>query len=171
MDERTFSTIPDYPGNISAGTSICRLLDGLGFRFFWATEGLNEYAHDFRLSEESMSIGELTRHIWGLLNWMCVGICGIKSQLPETVKAQKEHSLELIYQLRNTFCGMDDTELTTLRLEGKPFWNMINGPIADILTHVGQINMLRRAAGFPPLRCNPFDGTPPKDTNGQRGNS
>ena len=165
MEEHTFSTIPDYPENISAGTSICRLLDGLGFRFFWATDGLPEHAYDYRHNEESMSIGELTRHILGLLNWMSVGLYGVKNPRPDTVNAQREHILELLYKLRNTFCGLDDTELTTLRLEGKPFWNIINGPIADALTHVGQINMLRRAAGFPPLRCNPFDGTPPKDTN------
>jgi len=30
-----------------------------------------------------------------------------------------------------------------------PFWNNINGPIADALWHTGQIVMLRRASGNP----------------------
>ena len=30
-----------------------------------------------------------------------------------------------------------------------PFWNLINGPIADALWHCGQVVMLRRASGNP----------------------
>ena len=32
--------IPDYPEPYSAETVAARLIDGLGFRYFWATEGL-----------------------------------------------------------------------------------------------------------------------------------
>lgn len=162
MEEHIYSTIPEHPEKLSAGTSICRLLDGVGYRFYWATENLSEQAFDYSYSEESMSIGELIGHIWVLLNWMCIGINGEKNQKPDTVASQRDHILVLIYRLRNSFCGMDDTALSAVRLNGKPFWNLINGPIADALTHVGQINMLRRAAGFPPPKSNPFYGTPPE---------
>ena len=30
-----------------------------------------------------------------------------------------------------------------------PFWNAINGPVADALSHVGQVVSYRRAAGNP----------------------
>jgi hypothetical protein len=33
-----------------------------------------------------------------------------------------------------------------------PFWNLLNGPIADVLWHVGQVVSFRRSSG------NPFDG-------------
>ncbi|MHC4608217.1 MAG: hypothetical protein ACYTAF_15010 [Planctomycetota bacterium] len=41
-----------------------------------------------------------------------------------------------------------------------PFWNLINGPISDALTHVGQINALRRQAGKPAAGANVFLGIP-----------
>ena len=32
---------------------------------------------------------------------------------------------------------------------GYPFWNMINGPIADALWHAGQVASFRRSSGNP----------------------
>ena len=37
-----FSEIPDYPDSYTPGTVMGRLIDGLGFRYYWATEGLSE---------------------------------------------------------------------------------------------------------------------------------
>ncbi len=37
-----FYEIPDYPENVSGTSVLVRLLDGLGFRFRWSTEGLGE---------------------------------------------------------------------------------------------------------------------------------
>ena len=45
-----------------------------------------------------------------------------------------------------------------------PFWNMINGPLADALTHVGQINSWRRLAGNPAPKADVFRGRPPATT-------
>ena len=41
-----------------------------------------------------------------------------------------------------------------------PFWNQINGPIADAMWHCGQIATLRRASGNPMnSNVNHFSGT------------
>ena len=48
-------------------------------------------------------------------------------------------------------CAVDD----------HPFWHMVNGPLADALTHVGQINTFRRLAGNPCPEANVFKGIPP----------
>ena len=48
--------IPDYPEEMSAKGIIMRLLDGLGFRFYWATEGLSESDYSYAracVSEDS----------------------------------------------------------------------------------------------------------------------
>jgi hypothetical protein len=47
-------------------------------------------------------------------------------------------------------------------IDGRPFWHVINGPIADALTHVGQVNSFRRLAGNPTPKANVFLGLPPK---------
>jgi hypothetical protein len=38
--ELPFSSIPKAPVNYSASNSISRMIQGLGFRYHWATEGL-----------------------------------------------------------------------------------------------------------------------------------
>jgi len=35
-----YHTIPEAPENYTAGTMVSRMIDGLGFRYYWATEGL-----------------------------------------------------------------------------------------------------------------------------------
>ena len=41
-----------------------------------------------------------------------------------------------------------------------PFWNLINGPIADAIWHVGQVVSFRRASGNPlPKGVNFLPGT------------
>jgi hypothetical protein len=40
---------------------------------------------------------------------------------------------------------------------------MINGPISDALTHVGQVNSFRRLSGNPVSPANVFSGEPPRE--------
>jgi hypothetical protein len=44
---------------------------------------------------------------------------------------------------------MTDKDLPNYKLEDRPFWSFINMPLSDALHHVGQVSMLRRAAGNP----------------------
>jgi hypothetical protein len=47
---------------------------------------------------------------------------------------------------------MDDYKIIFKRGDNTteyPFWNMINGPIADAIYHVGQVVAFRRASGNP----------------------
>ncbi|RMG65160.1 MAG: hypothetical protein D6722_16205, partial [Bacteroidetes bacterium] len=34
-----YRAIPDYPETFTPGTTVARFLDGLGYRYYWATEG------------------------------------------------------------------------------------------------------------------------------------
>lgn len=49
-----------------------------------------------------------------------------------------------------------------IRIEGHPFWHIINGPLCDALTHVGQIRYLRRLLGKQGPEANVFLGRPPE---------
>ena len=55
---------------------------------------------------------------------------------------------------------MNIEELAAKQILKKSFWPLINGPISDVLTHIGQIATMRRIAGSPVFDSNPFDGTP-----------
>lgn len=45
--------------------------------------------------------------------------------------------------------GLTDAELADGSVRDHPIWYLINGPLADALTHVGQINAWPRLAGNP----------------------
>ena len=58
--------IPDAPETYSQGALVARMVDGLGFRYFWATEGLSPEDLAFRPSPEARTSGETIDHILGL---------------------------------------------------------------------------------------------------------
>ena len=53
-----FKTIPGAPDNITTGTSLARMTQGIGFRYYWATEGLSAEDLKYRPSEEAQSMLE-----------------------------------------------------------------------------------------------------------------
>jgi hypothetical protein len=67
----------------------------------------------------------------------------------------------MLHKLRQHLVSLDDRALEKITIDDHPFWHMINGPIADALTHVGQINSFRRLAGNPTPRAGLFTGEPP----------
>jgi hypothetical protein len=119
--------------------------------------------YDFSPGEGSQSIGELVRHVWGLVNWVYMCMFGQGKQRPEGALSQRAHALEMLYTLREHFASLDDTALEAVTIDGHPFWHMINGPFADALTHVGQINAFRRLAGNPTPKAWLFTGEPPAE--------
>ncbi|MFC1606354.1 DinB family protein [Candidatus Latescibacterota bacterium] len=158
-----YHSMPVIPDEISAGNIICRMLAGMGFRFYWATDELTEETYAFQPCEGARSIGETVEHIWDLLNWIyrTTGTAGkIK---PSGAQHLRESTLELIAILEDAFSKMDNKELAAIHIHKHPFWLIINGPISDILTHIGQISVLRRMAGTPAPGSNPFEGTPPPE--------
>ena len=137
-----FYKIPEYPEGVTGTSILVRLLDGLGFRFHWATEGLRPEDYAFRPAEDIMSVTELVRHVWGLVNWVGISVLGEPHRKPEEIEAIRNQILEIMWELREAIRSM--------------------GPISDALTHVGQVPSFRRLSGTPGYGANVFTGTPPK---------
>ncbi|MBN1292486.1 MAG: hypothetical protein JXB48_11660 [Candidatus Latescibacteria bacterium] len=159
-EEMPYHTIPDPPDTITGLTVLIRLIDGLGFRFRWATEGLRGEDCRFKPDPRCMSIKELIEHIWGLVNWIRLSITGIKQSRPEEVHFVRKSILDMIVELRRIFLSMSEDDLNEIRIHDHSFWHIINGPLSDALTHVGQINILRRLSGNPTPDVNVFTGKP-----------
>jgi len=157
-----FYRIPSYPNKLTATTTLTRLLDGLGFRFYWSTEGLQPKDYHFRPAPDIKSIEELVDHIWELMNWVSTSSLNKPYTKPNNNEDTRKQTLEIIYDLRSTMIAMNDEDLKGLRIRDKPFWNIINGPFSDALTHIGQINSFRRLAGNPVLPAKVFLGEPPE---------
>jgi hypothetical protein len=160
LDE--YHRIPDYPDHLSGTAVLTRMLDGLGFRFYWSTEGLRAEDYAFRPAKDTMSIGELVAHVWELVNWVSSSALKKPYEKPKDGPAARAEALSIIHDLRETLIVMSDKDLDRMRIRDRPFWNIINGPISDALTHTGQINSFRRLAGNPVAGANVFLGEPPK---------
>ncbi len=162
-----YHKIPEYPSHLSGTSVLVRMLDGLGFRFYWATEGLRPEDYEFRPADDVMSIGELTMHVWQLMNWVSTGALKTRQyRKPRDGADARDQALEIIGNLREAMLATSDEELSKLRLLGKPFWHIVNGPFSDALTHTGQINSFRRINGNPCAGANVFKGEPPKKKQG-----
>jgi hypothetical protein len=164
-----FRTIPTAPVETTHGAVIARLVDGIGFRYYWATDGLAGAELAFRPAADCMSLGELLEHIHQLLSWVAISIGASQGSAggePDAdPMALRSRTLLLASGLREAFLHMTDQDLVrvsirTSRGDSFPFWNFLNGPLADSLTHIGQIISWRRISGKPSTTADVFRGLP-----------
>jgi hypothetical protein len=166
-----FRTLPPGPATVTGSAVLVRMVEGIGFRFLWATESLRDADLSFRPTPETMNIDELARHVLGLATWVAVAA----GALPEAPQAPgpaasfpevRQRVLDVLARLHARFAAMRDDEIAAIRIspreESWPWPHLVNGPLADALTHIGQINVLRRANGNPTPKANVFLGRPPR---------
>jgi len=160
-----------------------RLVDGLAFRYRWASEGLRAEDLAFRPSEGSMNLGELLDHLRYLARWVQLNLSAALeghepvrypdccSALPDPAGDPlllRTQTLAAWGAMSDALVDAADTDLRRVVLVGGkepspfPIWNMLNGPLADALTHVGQLNSWRRALGNPAPSADVFRGRAPR---------
>ena len=154
--------IPDYPEKYTAGSVAARMVDGLGFRYYWATEGLRDVDLHYKPSDKGRTSSETIDHIYGLSN---VILNATKMEINDftikkpvvSYKEKRQKTLENLKEASDILKVADADEMKKFMVVFKssngtreyPFWNNINGPIADGIWHCGQIVLLRRASGNP----------------------
>ncbi len=160
--ELPYYQIPEYPEKFSAATVAARMIDGLGFRYYWATEGLREKDLTFRPNDKARSSDETLDHIHSLSKMI------LNSVLKEpNVRSNEKPDLSFDEKRKQTLNNLKQTsdllkaskpgEMSDYNIVFKngdkettfPFWNQINGPIADALWHTGQVVSFRRSSGNP----------------------
>ncbi len=154
-----YAEIPNYAPNYSEGALMARLVDGLGFRYYWATEGLLQKDLNYKITKEARSNFETIGHIYHLSALILSTAQEIPFEAPETnnltFQEMREKTLLNLKEASNIFVTTKDFSKKNVVFKGKdqntifPFWNAINGPIADAIWHCGQIVALRRASGNP----------------------
>jgi len=164
MPQLPYHVLPEPPEEVTAATVLVRLVDGLGFRYRWATEGLRDEDYKYQPSPDSMSMRQLLGHIHGLANWVLQSLGEETQPLPEAPSLQEIRGITLdkISRIRSRLLETKPEQLVSLRIRTRgsdyPLWNMINGPLSDALTHVGQVNSWRRLNGNPVPAHNVFLG-------------
>jgi hypothetical protein len=167
MSELPFSNIEQTPEQYSSTNVMSRFVEALGFRYRWATEGLISNEYEFRPHETSQSIHELLEHLFSMANLVLANLDG-ESLKDDTIYSSEElrlKTLDVYQEINDRLKSISDTEFEAfdkirIKNTSKPsFWLMLNGPISDSLTHVGQITSWRRIAGNPqPKGINVFRG-------------
>lgn len=163
-----YDKLPNAPEHISASAVMMRFVDGLGFRYATATHDLRPNFIEFKACDTAMSVGELLKHIYQLTWWVVdsFDIDNPYDKTLDTVEAYRTATLQKVEVLSDHLSKCTDEDLDKSKLYLKredmnyPFWYMINGPLADIVSHIGQINSWRRMADNPVQRISPLNGKP-----------
>ena len=154
--------IPDYPETVNGPTVLARMIDGLGYRYYWATEGLRAEDLAYEPGNEGQNMERLITHLFGLSETILNTALNQPNIRPldaveipwEAKRAQTLLNLKRAADLFRELPAdqLANRELIFQRGERKsrfPIWQTINGPLADAIYHTGQIVAYRRTAGNP----------------------
>ncbi|WP_456439728.1 hypothetical protein [Psychroserpens sp.] len=145
--------IPEYSEAFTAGTVAARMVDGLGFRFYWASEGLSDKDLEYQPNKEVRSTSETIDHILDLsyiiVNSTLKKANGKVDNSEMTYSKKRELALMNLKTAADILRASDDVSQFKIIFGEReiPFWNQINGPIADAIWHCGQIASFRRTSG------------------------
>lgn len=98
----------------------------------------------FRVGPTSRTPGEILAHLGDLIDWAIAMARGAHKWNP-VAQTGWDPDGERLYRALVSF----DDILASSEPVKWPLEELFQGPIADALTHVGQLNMLRRLAGAP----------------------
>lgn len=153
-----FKSIAKTEDVFNSGNLVARMVEGLGFRYYWATEGLRPedlklepgggnrssmytISHIYSLSRFLLSA--LEREVFDPGNTENMTFAQIRT---ETLK-NYEKAVKILKNSKDS--DFKDYNIKFANGGQLPFWNAINGPIADAIYHTGQIVMMRRMSGNP----------------------
>ena len=161
MSTLPYAAIPAPPEEYNAATVLSRLMDGLGFRYHWATDGLSDEVLEYRPEPTCRSVSETLHHIRNIVDMIEHSLTGERYELPEPSPSEetdvRAETLAAIERVSDGLRSSDPSEVSNwdarFHMGGNdldfPFWNTINGTMSDAIYHVGQVVAHRRAAGQP----------------------
>lgn len=147
---RTRDTIPFMPAtanhadDAAARELLRHTLAALAYRAGKVLRGAPPGFADFHVHETSRTPGQILAHMGDLMDWAASIACGNERWRPSPAIAWESGVARFFEALKN----LDDC----IAFGGPlpvPCGKLFQGAIADALTHVGQIAMLRRMAGSP----------------------
>ncbi|WP_272148945.1 hypothetical protein [Tenacibaculum aiptasiae] len=158
--ELPYYEIPQAPKEYTEGTVASRMIDGLGFRYYWATEGVKEKDLQYKPSKEARNMFDTLDHILVLSIMTLSAVEETEMKFPKegslTFAEMRKLTLENFKKSSDILRRSNDLSKYVMKINrgnGKvqeyPFWNQLNGPIADAIWHVGQVVSFRRTVGNP----------------------
>jgi hypothetical protein len=127
-----------------ARTLLRHTLAALAYRGGKAIRNAPAVFADYRTSDSSRTPVAILAHIGDLMDWG-LSIAGGNEKWHDSIPLEWEKECARFFAALKKF---DDYLATDSPLQ-VPVEKLFQGPVADALTHVGQIAMLRRMAGAP----------------------
>ena len=168
QEKNYFYQIKEFEENYSQNAILSRFLHSVGFRYFWATEGLNDRDLKYKPSDSGINSRETLEHIYGLSIMINNGLSNkpiVRSKsypdlsfdnLRKNTLDNLKNSIDLVENFSKS--DFEDNKIIFGDLKFDLF-NLFHGPISDSLYHIGQIVVFRRASGNPiPRGVNHFMG-------------
>ncbi len=116
----------------------------LAYRGGKALRGAPEEFAEFQVASGTRRPGQILAHIGDLLDW-AVGLAEGKHVWRDSTPRPWKREVARFFATLRKF----DRRLASKKPLGFPAEKLFQGPVADALTHVGQIALLRRLAGCP----------------------
>ena len=161
-----FKEIPIEAETYTAQNVAGRMIDGLGFRYYWATEGLRAEDLQYQPKGNGRNCLETITHLFNLSNVLIQLTKTEFSQKKQATMSFAEMRAQTLWNLKavsNRIKNSKNLSEFDAKKDGKvtiPFYNLINGPIADAIWHTGQVASFRRSSGNPiNSKVNHFSGT------------
>jgi hypothetical protein len=116
----------------------------LAYRSGKVLHGAPEGFSEFRAAEKTRSPGQILAHIGDLFDW-ALSLARGKQEWHNATLLPWDQEVRRFHAALGAF----DAYLASDLPLGFPAEKLFQGPVADALTHIGQIAMLRRLAGVP----------------------
>ena len=157
-----FFEINSKKNNYTSVNVISRLIEGVGYRYYWASNDLKPNDLKFKPSPTSISTYETLEHIFILSETLKntltskVNVRPSKNT-PKSYKEIREGTLDNLKIFNDIILKKSEDDLQKMKIifsrDGReasfPFWNLLNGQIADMIYHTGQIVSFRRTTENP----------------------
>lgn len=145
-----YSEIPEHPETYTASSVAARMVDALGFRYYWSTEGLRDEDLNYKPSETGRATSETIEHIYGLSKFIRNSVLVNSKDENKSELSFEEQRKQTLVNFKIVSDALRNTEIPfNLESTNVPFWNIINGPVSDAIWHCGQVVLMRRASGNP----------------------
>jgi hypothetical protein len=167
QEKLPFHEIPATTETYTPQNVLARMVDGLGFRYYWSTEGLRSEDLAYQPKGAGRTSQQTVTHLYDLST---VLIRLTKTDFPQKKEkaamnfvAMRTQTLLNLRAVSNRIKASKNVSEFDTKKDGKvtiPLYNLIHGPLADAIWHTGQIASFRRSSGNPiNSKINQFTGT------------
>ena len=157
-----FSEISSEKNHYTSVNIIYRLIEGVGYRYYWASKDLKKKDLDYKPSSSSISSYETLEHIYVLSETIMNSALNKVNnrpteKTPKSYNELREGTLMNLQKFNDIILSKNEDDLKRIKIifnrggreASFPFWNLLNGQIADMIYHTGQIVSFRRTTGNP----------------------